>query len=64
MKRGKYRNVARVAEVPETSTPSERVFSICGLADTAERSNNLGLLIQKSSILLQQSEINPLNPKT
>ena len=36
----KYRNVAIVAQnllvVPATSTPSKRVFLICGLVDTAK----------------------------
>ena len=48
---GKNWNVTRVAqkwlEVPETSTPSERVLSVCGVVDTAERSNILGVSIEK-----------------
>ena len=48
---GKFWNVARVARkwlaVPETSTPSERVFSICGLVHTTKRSNLLGLSMEK-----------------
>ena len=47
---GKYWNVARVARkwlaVPDTSTPSERMFSICSLVDTAKRLNILGVLIE------------------
>lgn len=44
--RFRYPNVARVARkwlaVTATSTPSERVFSICGLVDTCKRSKMLG----------------------
>ena len=54
-KRLNFPNVARVARkwlsVPATSTPSERVFSICGLVDTAKRSNLLGESIQKQVFL-------------
>ena len=46
----KYRNVDRFARkwlaVPATSTPSDRLFSICGLVDNAERSNLLGVSIK------------------
>ena len=48
---GKYRIVARVVRkwlaVPATSTPSERVFLVCRLVDTAERFNLLGVSIEK-----------------
>ena len=54
-KRFNFPNVARVARkwlsVPATSTPSERVFSICGLVDTAKRSSLLGESIQKQIFL-------------
>ena len=54
-KRLNFPNVARVARkwlsVPATSTPSERVFSICGLVDTAKRSKLLGESIQKQVFL-------------
>ena len=54
-KRFNYPNVARVARkwlsVPATSTPSERVFSICGLVDTTKRSNLLGESIEKQVFL-------------
>ena len=47
----KYRNVARVARkwlaVLETSPPSDHVLSICGLLDTAKRSNLLEVSIKK-----------------
>jgi len=50
-----FPDVARVARqwlsVPATSTPSERVFSICGLVDTVKRSNLLGESIQKQVFL-------------
>ena len=50
-----YPNVARVAQkwlsVLATSTPSERVFSICGLVDTTKRSNLLGESIEKQVFL-------------
>ena len=50
-----YPNVARVARnwlsVPATSTPSERVFYICGLVDTTKRSNLLGESIEKQVFL-------------
>ena len=46
----KYQNVARGArkwlEVPKTSTPNKRVFSICGLVNTAKWSNPLRVLIE------------------
>lgn len=46
----RYPNIARVARkwlaVTATSTPSERVFSICGLVDTAKRSKMLGASIE------------------
>ena len=46
----RYPNIARVARkwlaVTATSTPSERVFSICGLVDTAKRSKMLGESIE------------------
>lgn len=46
----RYPNIARVARkwlaVTATSTPSERVFSICGLVDTAKRSQMLGESIE------------------
>ena len=58
----KYRNVARVAQkwlaVPATSTPSERKFSICGLLDTAEWSNLLGVSIEKQ--VFRYNNINKL----
>lgn len=48
--RFRYPNIARVARkwlaVTATSTPSERVFSICGLVDTAKRSKMLGESIE------------------
>ena len=48
---GKYRNVARFVRkwlaVPSTPTPSERLLSIWGLVDTAERSNFLGVSTEK-----------------
>ena len=54
-KRFNYPNVARIARkwlsVPATSTPSERVFSICGLVDTTKRSNLLGESIEKQVFL-------------
>ena len=55
---GKNWNVDRVAQkwlaVPAASTPIERMFSICGLVDTAYRSNLLRVLIEKLGITLQQ----------
>ena len=46
-----YPIVARVdrkwLEVPETSTPSERMLLIYGLVDTSEWSNLLVVLIEK-----------------
>ena len=54
-KRFNFPNVARVARkwlsVPATSTPSERVFSICGLVDSPKRSKLLGESIQKQVFL-------------
>jgi len=54
-KRFNFPNVARVARkwlsVPATSNPSERVFSIRGLVDTAKRSSLLGESIQKQVFL-------------
>ena len=35
----------------ENYTPSERVFSMCGLVDTAKRSSLLGVLIKKHVFL-------------
>ena len=44
------KNVAVVARkwlsVPATSTPSERVFSICGIVNTAKRSRLSGKSIE------------------
>ena len=46
----RYPNVAVVARqwlsVPATSTPSERVFSICGIVNTAKRSSSSGKSIE------------------
>jgi len=51
----RFPNVARVARkwlgVVATSTPSERVFSICGVADTAKRSRMTGESIEKQVFL-------------
>ena len=51
MNGGKYQDLARVARnwlvVLETSTPSERMFSICGLVDTSEGLILLGVSIEK-----------------
>ena len=41
------KNAQNWLAVPETSTPSERVFSICGSVDTDEQSNLLRLSIEK-----------------
>ena len=42
----RYLNLARVVQnwfkVPSASTPSKRVFLICGLVDTAKRRKNQG----------------------
>ena len=47
---GKIQHVAIVAQKwlsdPKNSTPSERVFSICGLVDTAKLLNLLGVSIK------------------
>ena len=60
-KRFNFPNVARVARkwlsVPATSTPSKRVFSICGLVDTAKRSSLLGESIQKQSLYNNMNEV-------
>ena len=48
--KNKYPNVAAVARrwlsIPATSTPSERVFSICGIVNMAKRSNLSGTSIE------------------
>ena len=48
--RGKCWNVARFVQmwlaVPATSTPSKRVFSMCGLVETAKCLNLLGVSIK------------------
>ena len=46
----RYPNVAVVAHqwlsVPATSIPSERVFSICGIVNTAKRSSSSGKSVE------------------
>ena len=63
----RYTNVARAARkwlsVSSTSTPSERVFSICGVVDTAKRSCMLGESIENqvfmhNMLAVLESEIN------
>ncbi len=51
----RYPNIAVIARkwlsVVATSTPSERVFSICGIVDSARRSKMTGESIQKQVFL-------------
>ena len=53
-------NKARVARkwlsVPETSTPSKCLFTICGLLDTAQRLNLIAVLLKKK--VFRQNNIN------
>lgn len=56
----KYPNVAACARkwlsVPATSTPSERVFSICGLVSTCKRSRLIGESIEAQVFLHNNQE--------
>lgn len=62
----RFPNIARVARkwlgVVATSTPSERVFSICGVVDTAKRSRMTGNSIEKQVFLHNNYfKVNKLN---